>query len=105
MGIDCWMVTGDNITTAEAIAERLDIPKDRILASAMPTAKVFKVQELQSAGNFVAMIGDGINDSPALAKADLGNRSLYYWCDFQDSYPSYIYLFRNSNWCWYTCCY
>jgi Cu+-exporting ATPase len=72
MGIDVWMVTGDNRTTAEAIADELDIPKDRVIASAMPATKASKVAELQKSGRIVAVVGDGINDSPALAQADLG---------------------------------
>eukprot|EP01032_Pedospumella_encystans_P007845 gene7845-9354_t len=70
--IDVWMVTGDNRTTAEALAEELEIPKDRILAGVLPKDKVAKVQELQTQGRYVAMVGDGINDSPALAQAHLG---------------------------------
>jgi P-type E1-E2 ATPase len=65
-------VTGDNRTTAEALAEELDLPKERILAGVLPKDKVSKVQELQAQGKHVAMVGDGINDSPALAQADLG---------------------------------
>lgn len=72
MGIDVWMVTGDNKTTAEAVADELDIPKDRVVSAAMPADKVAKVCELQGSGQAVAMVGDGINDSPALAQADLG---------------------------------
>jgi Cu+-exporting ATPase len=72
MGIDVWMVTGDNRTTAETVAGDLDIPKDRIIASAMPADKVNKVLDLQKRGRVVAVVGDGINDSPALAQADLG---------------------------------
>ena len=72
MGVDVWMVTGDNKTTAEAIADQFDIPKDRIISGAMPQDKVEKVLELQRAGRSVAMVGDGVNDSPALAAADLG---------------------------------
>jgi Cu+-exporting ATPase len=65
-------VTGDNRTTAEALAEELELPKERILAGVLPKDKVSKVQELQALGRHVAMVGDGINDSPALAQADLG---------------------------------
>ena len=72
MGMDVWMVTGDNKTTAEAIADQFDIPKDRVISGAMPQDKVAKVIELQRAGRSVAMVGDGVNDSPALAAADLG---------------------------------
>ena len=72
MGVDVWMVTGDNRTTAETVAGELDIPKDRIVASAMPADKVSKVVELQKKGFVVAVVGDGINDSPALAQCDFG---------------------------------
>lgn len=72
MGIDIWMLTGDNVTTAEALAHKLDISQDRVLAGMLPQDKVAKVRELQEAGHVVAMIGDGVNDSPALAQADLG---------------------------------
>lgn len=72
MNLDVWMVTGDNRTTAEAIAEELDIPKDRVVAGVMPADKVSKVKSLQEMGRCVAMVGDGINDSPALACANLG---------------------------------
>ena len=72
MGLDVWMVTGDNKTTAEAIASQLNIPKERIVSGAMPVDKVLKVEELQNRGQQVAMIGDGINDSPALARSNLG---------------------------------
>lgn len=79
LGVDVWMVTGDNQTTAEAIAEELDIPTDRVLAGVLPAEKASKIRELQNGGDGttsgpvrVAMVGDGINDSPALAQADLG---------------------------------
>lgn len=72
MGMDIWMVTGDNHTTAEAIAKEIGIPLDRVLAGAMPADKVTKVEELKKKGRSVAVVGDGINDSPALARADLG---------------------------------
>lgn len=78
LGVDVWMVTGDNQTTAEAIAEELDIPTNRVLAGVLPAEKASKIRELQSGDGTatgivrVAMVGDGINDSPALAQADLG---------------------------------
>ena len=72
LGIDIWMVTGDNRTTAESIGDELGISKDRIVAGVMPVDKVTKVEELQATGKFVAMVGDGVNDSPALARANLG---------------------------------
>jgi len=72
MNVDVWMVTGDNRTTADAVADFVGLPRDRVVAGAMPADKVAKVEELQRAGRVVGMVGDGINDSPALARADLG---------------------------------
>lgn len=72
MGVDVWMVTGDNRRTARAIARQLKLPMDRVIAEALPVAKVEKVKELQDNGNIVAMVGDGVNDSPALAQANVG---------------------------------
>lgn len=72
LGMDVWMMTGDNATTAEALANQLDLSQDRVLSGMFPQDKARKVRELQEAGHSVAMIGDGVNDSPALAQADLG---------------------------------
>jgi Cu+-exporting ATPase len=72
MGVDVWMVTGDNRRTARAIARQLELPMDRVMAEALPVAKVEKVRKLQDEGRIVAMVGDGVNDSPALAQANVG---------------------------------
>ncbi len=70
LGIDVVMLTGDNKKTAEAIRKRLDI--DRVLSEVMPEDKEREIRRLQEQGKKVAMIGDGINDAPALARADIG---------------------------------
>ena len=72
MGVDVWMVSGDNRRTAAAIAKQLQLPSNYVVAEALPAAKVEKVQELQRQGRVVAMVGDGVNDSPALVQADVG---------------------------------
>ena len=72
LGIKVYMLTGDNVRTARVVAGDVGIPHTNVIADVLPEGKVDAIKRLQEQGETVAMIGDGINDSPALAQADIG---------------------------------
>mmetsp|Transcript_32378 Transcript_32378/g.64585 ORF Transcript_32378/g.64585 Transcript_32378/m.64585 type:complete len:296 (+) Transcript_32378:3-890(+) len=71
-GVEVWMVTGDNAATAHYCAKQAGISPERVVAKALPETKALEVRRLQGKGHVVALVGDGINDSPALAQANVG---------------------------------
>ncbi len=72
LGINIYMLTGDNQLTAKQIAKQINLEENNIISDVLPQDKEAKIRQLQNQGQKVAMVGDGINDAPALARADVG---------------------------------
>lgn len=72
MGLEVFMLTGDNRRTADAIGSEIGLPPSQIISEVLPEKKAEIIKELKSSGKVIAMVGDGINDAPALAVADVG---------------------------------
>jgi Cu+-exporting ATPase len=71
-GLETWLLTGDRVAVARAVGAEVGIPGDRVVGEVLPAGKADTVAALQGEGRRVAMVGDGLNDAPALAQADLG---------------------------------
>jgi ATPase, P-type (transporting), HAD superfamily, subfamily IC len=71
-GVDVWLLSGDSRAVAESVAAEVGIQTDRVLADVLPDAKAAAITGLRAQGRVVAMVGDGVNDAPALASADVG---------------------------------
>jgi Cu+-exporting ATPase len=72
LGVKPFMLTGDNARTAQAIASEIGIPPENVISDVLPEGKVDCIKKLQGLGEIVAMVGDGVNDSPAIVQADVG---------------------------------
>ncbi len=72
MGLEVWMLTGDRLSTSQSVAAQLGIPLDHVIAEVLPEQKAKVIRDLQAENHKIAMVGDGINDAPALAVAAVG---------------------------------